>query len=295
MSRCDYWRLAGPLIVLCVTGGLQTSTSAHQPVMDMSPRWKSGYGGQVRHVWRGSDTLKDGDSEVDNPLGRRKRVSTTWLEGVYTFTRAARVTAKIPWIDQSRVTVKDGVRVRHTDSGWGDLILAAPLKHFGNRGATTWNYGFTPSIRVPTGSTRAEFPVGDGSTDFGASVSYSHETPKLYQFYELFYWANTRGRNGIAEGDEVGLDVNVGLHPYHNNQTNAGMFLMWDVSTRHEDRGIDTGGTTGGTRVSMGPVLVLYRSNVMFRAEYKVPAYEKVNGSQVSFGPQVNVGIGISF
>ena len=47
--------------------------------------------------------------------------------------------------------------------------------------------------------------------------------------------------------------------------------------------------------MSTGPVLVLYRNNVMFRAEYKVPAYEQVNGTQVSFGPEVNIGLGIAF
>lgn len=288
-------RAAPSLLAILALVGPSAPAWAHQPVMDMAPRWKAGYGVQVRHEWRGSDTLKDGDSEVDNPSGRRKRVNTTWLEGVYTFTRAARVTFKLPWIDQSRVTVKDGARLRQTDSGWGDLILALPLKRYGNKGATTWNIGFTPSIRIPTGSTTADFPVGDGSTDFGVSASYSRESPLLYQFHELFYWVNTRGKKGIAAGDQVGLDVNVGLHPYHNNATNSGIFVMWDLSTRHQDRGVDTGGTTGGTRISTGPILVLYRSNVMFRAEYRVPVYEKVNGTQVSFGPDINVGIGITF
>jgi len=106
---------------------------------------------------------------------------------------------------------------------------------------------------------------------------------------------NTRGKKGIAEGDEVGLDVNLGLHPYHDNLTNTGVFVMLDVSARHKDRGVDTVGTTGGTRISTGPVLVLYRRNVMFRAEVKVPAYEKVSGTQVSYGPEVNVGLGIVF
>lgn len=268
---------------------------AHQPVMDMSPRWKGGYGGQVRHVWHGSDELKDGDSGVPNPVGRRRRVNTTWYEGVYTFSKEARVTFKLPWVDQSRVTVKDGVRQRQADSGWGDLILGFPLKRYTNQPGSTWNIGLTPSVRVPTGSTTADFPVGDGSTDIGLSLSYSHESASLYQFYDLFYWANTRGTKGIAEGDELGLDVNIGLHPFHSNATNSGVFVMWDVSTRHENRGVGTGGATGGTRVSMGPVLVLYRDNVMFRVEYKIPAYERVNGTQVSFGPEVTVGLGISF
>ena len=122
-----------------------TSVDAHQPVMDMAPRWKGGYGTQVRHVWHGSDTLKDGDADVANPSGRRRRVNTTWVEGVYTFSKEARVTMKLPWINQSRVIVKDGVRRRQADSGDADgdehgeqldLEVGALANTAGNHGAT---------------------------------------------------------------------------------------------------------------------------------------------------------------
>jgi len=268
---------------------------AHQPVMDMAPRWEGGYGAQVRHEWHSSDDLKDGDSKVDNSFGRRRRVDTTWIEGIYTLKRELRFSFKLPWVDQSRVVVRNGIPIRQADSGWGDLILGMPLKYYRNLKNSSWNVAFTPSIRVPTGSTSADFPVGDGSTDFNFSFSHSREAAGLYQYYDLFYWVNTRGKKGIAEGDEVGLDVNLGLHPYHNNLTNAGVFVMLDVSARHKDRGVDTAGTTGGTRISTGPVLVLYRHNVMFRTEFKVPVYENVNGTQVSYGPEVNVGLGVVF
>jgi len=278
-----------------ITCGTAVHAWAHQPVMDMTPRWKGGYGIQTRHVWRGSDQVIAGDSNGDNPLGRKKRVNTTWFEGVYTFKREVRITFKIPFVDQSRTIIQNGVPVQQKGHGLGDAILALPLKMYTNRGAATWNYGFTPSIRLPTGSTSDSYPVGDGSTDLGLSLSYSHETPGIYQFYELFYWNNTRGKKGIAEGDELGLDANVGLHPYHSNETNSGIFVMWDVSARYKDRGIDGGGTTGGVRLSTGPVFVYYRGNMMFRTEYKYPVYEKVNGSQVSYGPEVSVGLGLAF
>ena len=137
--------------------------------------------------------------------------------------------------------------------------------------------------------------LSHGSTDVGLSLSYSAESPFLYQFYDLFYWINTRGKAGIAQGDQLGLDMNVGIHPLHSNETNSGMFLMWDVSTRYERQGLDGGGTTGGTRISTGPVLVLYKGNIMFRAEYKFPAYENVEGSQVSRGQEVSIGMGVTF
>jgi len=285
----------GGAVIIALVGSIAPGSWAHQPVMDMAPRWKKGYGFQIRHEWRESDRVKAGDSKVDNPLGRRKTVNTTWLEGVYTFKREARVTFKLPWIDQSRTVNQSGVATRQKGHGMGDAILGLPLKRYSNRGSVTDNWGFTPSLRLPTGSTSDSFPTGDGSTDVGFSLSYSRETPFIYQFYDLFYWINTPGRKGISEGDEIGFDANVGIHPLHSNRTNSGIFLMWDVSTRYKDRGIDGGGDTGGTRISTGPILVLYRDNVMFRAEYSFPAYENVHGSQVSRGQEVKVGIGITF
>ena len=108
-------------------------------------------------------------------------------------------------------------------------------------------------------------------------------------------WINNEGKRGIHEGNELGFDANVGIHPYHNNLTNSGIFLMADVSARYEDSGQSTSGVTGGTRLSIGPVLVLYRNNIMFRAEYKTPVYEKVFDTQVSRGSEVNIGIGFTF
>ena len=99
----------------------------------------------------------------------------------------------------------------------------------------------------------------------------------------------------LPRGDEVGLDVNIGLHPYHNNLHNMGIFVMGDLSARYEGRGNDTLGTTGGKRISLGPVLVGYWNNVMLRGEVKFPVYENVRGTQVGRGIDFNLGIGVTF
>ena len=96
--------------------------------MDMAPRWDEGYGFQVRHALYGSDTLMDGEDEITNPLGLKRYVNTSWLEGVYTFDRSIRATFKLPYIDQRRTKNIGGVGVRQSNSGLGDLILGLPLK-----------------------------------------------------------------------------------------------------------------------------------------------------------------------
>jgi len=191
--------------------------------------------------------------------------------------------------------VVNGAAVEQTGEGFGDLILALPLKHYMNRKGGTGNIGFTPNLRLPTGSTHGDYPAGDGGTDVGLSLSYNTETKDLYQFYDVFYWFNDADKSGIEEGDLLGFDANIGVHPYHDNATNSGIFLMVDVRARNKERGRDLGGDTGGTRLTVGPVLVYYRQNMMFRAEYRFPVYENVSGSQISYGEELSVGIGYTF
>lgn len=270
---------------------------AHQPVMDMAPRWEDGYGFQIRHEYYGSDNLMDGDNEIANPLGLERFVHKTWLEGVYTFDRSARVTFKLPYVDQERVKNIGGVGVKQSNEGIGDLIVGVPLKYYINKGAGTQNFGFTPSLRLPTGSSSGDFPISDGSTDLGLSFSHSYESPKWYTLVDLFTWINTEGDRGMREGNTYGLDLNLGYHPYHDNDTNSGAFVMWDVTARYNDDPNAATLTTasGGQRVQTGPLVMLYKDNIMFRAEYKYPLYEKTSGISNSRGQEFNIGIGITF
>ena len=272
------------------------NTHAHQPVMDMAPRWNGGYGFQLRQEYRKSDTLLRGDSRIANPLGLKQRVSTTWIEGVYTFQRAFRLTLKVPVVAQSRTRLVAGTLTEQKASGLGDIIVAVPLKYYKNWKASTGNIGFTPSLRLPTGNTSGTYPLGDGSVDVGASLNASWETPLFYHFYDAFYWHNSTGDRGSMRGDELSFDANIGIHPYHSNESNSGVFVMLDARVRHEERGKGTSASTkGGDRIALGPVLVLYKGGIMFRSELSFPVYENVKGTQVAFGPQLNIGLGVAF
>lgn len=277
---------------------LMPPAGAHQPVMDMAPRWKRGWGFEVRHEWRRSEKLKDGDASVENPLGRERRVNATWLEGVYAFVPEFRLTAKIPWIDQRRTIDRNSQAVEQSGRGWGDLVLGAPMKHLIVGPGTLADLALTPSLRVPTGDTSDAFPIGDGSTDFGLSLTYKRDIPWFYQYYDLFYWANGRGKKDLnvnRDGDEVGLDINWGVLPYHNNAANTGVWMMLDLQGRYQDRGSDADGTTGGLRFSAGPMVMFYKDNLMLHLQYTVPVYEQYNGSQVTYGHEVTAGIGVAF
>ena len=99
----DRRRLRALATALLIAMAVPSTGRAHQPVMDMAPRWQGGFGFQLRNVQRSSKSLRNGDKKVENSQGRKRRVNTTWLEGVYTFKRELRLTAKIPWVEQKRV------------------------------------------------------------------------------------------------------------------------------------------------------------------------------------------------
>lgn len=272
---------------------------AHQPVMDMAPRWSKGYGFQVQYETYGSNTLLDGASKINNPLQLERFVSKIWFEGVYTFNRAIRITLKAPYVVQRRTKDINGHAVTQSNSGLGDIIIGVPIKKYINLAKSTGNISFTPSLRIPTGSTSGDFPLSTGSWDLGLSLAYSKSTPKTYQLYDLFYWINNQGRRGMRAGNMLGLDINVGIHPYHNNLTNSGLFLIWDITARHQDQPTPAASAlttaSGGDWVSTGPVVVFYKENLMFRAEYRYLIYEKKLGMGISRGNGFQVGVGITF
>lgn len=122
---------------------LSGSAYAHQPVMDMAPRWDGGYGIQGRLEHFDDDT-------------------TTWVEGVYTWDKSVRATFKLPY----------------RDGGLGDLVLGLPLKKYTNDGPKTANWSFTPSVQVPTGD-RGEWDIGASFSYSSETPSFY----QLYDFY----------------------------------------------------------------------------------------------------------------
>ncbi len=215
------------LFVLCIIGTVTSQAYAHQPVMDMAPRWNGGYGAQTR-------------------ITHANNTTTTWVEGVYTFKPALRMTLKVPY--------RDGKN--------GDAIFAMPIKRYKNAGASTSNWGLTPSVRMPTG--------GGNDWDAGLSLSYSSESKGYYELYDIY-----------RLGDTTGIDINAGLS--HADGKGSSWFTLWDISARDSD---------SGQHLLTGPVLVYFKRNVIVRGEYKFLALD--NDKQWD-GDYLSIGIGMVF
>lgn len=268
---------------------------ADQPVMNEAPRWSGGKGFQVRHESRASDTLISKNNEVLNPRGKERRVNTTWLEGVYTWDRSRRITIKIPYVDKMRVTGVNGIAVKQHDRGLGDIIIGTPLRKYTNHKDWTNNFSFTPSIRVPSGKTSGDYPIGDGSTDVGLSFSYGAESPRYLAGVDFFYWINNKGTRDQHEGNLFGLDITLGKTVYHNGKKSAGASIQFDFGLRYKEDGETISGNGAGTRIMVGPGLVYFQGPMIARAVYTIPVFQYALDETVSYGHQLDVGVGWSF
>jgi hypothetical protein len=277
---------------------VSTQTMAHQPVMDMAPRWAKGYGFQTRFESFNKTVLRQGGSDISNPLGLKDERSTLWLEGVYTFTREHRISFKLPYILAQVRKENDGQAQTLSDAGLGDVIVGFLKKWYFNHTGLTGNLSFTPSLRLPTGKQDSDLNLGRGVVDYGLSVSASVEAYKWYTMFDVFTWIHSTQSSSLKPGQLYGFDFDIGYHPYHNMDTNSGVFVMTGINGRHRLKDVDSDGAkanTGGRTLELSPTLVVYKGRLMARAQVHVPVYSKFNGAQLAPTNGFQLGIGIVY
>jgi len=147
---------------------------------------------------------------------------------------------------------------------------------------STINVGITPQVQLATGKSSG---IQSSYNGYGLSLSYSAEDPIKYQLYDLSGWINNDGSKFL------GLDVNLGWHPFHNNQKNQGLFIMWDVSGRIKLNRDDS----DSQRLFTGPQFVVYKKNIMARTVLKYPVYENQDEQKIATGIIFQTGIGFVF
>lgn len=255
-----------------------TSSLADQPIMSEVPRWDGGYGFQVFQEYRWSDDLMRGGTDLPNPADLESRKRITHLEGVYTWRKWIRVTAKLPWVDQERdVLGDDGVVRRQTSEGWDDIKLALPLRKYFNLPRSSGNRGIVPQVRFG-GDDKGPYRVSDGSTDFGLSANFEYETAGLKFGGDATYWWEQDER----AGDEWSIDVGLGWN-FHDRGA-----ISWEMEYIDEHRAYSWLGS--------GPALFWnFNDFVLGRIEYKMALDEKVDDVGLSRGESLRVGLGMVF
>jgi len=270
---------------------------AHQPVMNIGPDDEFGIGFQITQEYFGSSSLLKGEGEVENPNKLKTHINNTWYEGVLGFKGGNKLTFKLPYTQKSRVKDSSGGVLKQKNSGFADLELAYSFRYYRKLSGYHDYFAVTPLLRLPTGSDAGDLPLSDGSADVGLSLSYHGDSALFYHFFDLFFWKNNQGVRGMREGNEIGFDFNWGYRTFHHPVTNSGVFIMLDSKLRHNDspNAATLTEAEGGSLALAGPALVFYKKNIIFRAEYNYPFYEKKYGSGIAHGDQINIKVGMVF
>ena len=251
---------------------------ADQPVMSEVPRWDGGYGAQVFYEHRWSDDFMQGRDTFPNPAHLEYEKNITHFEGVYTWEKWIRLTAKYPYVEQKRrVLNADGTAQWQRNSGFDDAKLALPLKKYTNKPRYSGNTGLVPQIRFG-GDDDGAYPISDGSTDYGMSATFERETSGIKLSFDTTYW----WEQDAKKGDEVSVDIELGWN-FHDRGS-----ISWEAEFIKE---YDAYEWLGG-----GPGFFWnFNDVVLGRIEYKFAWDETVKGEKLARGDAIRVGLGVVF
>ncbi len=251
--------------------------NADQPIMNMMPRWDGGYGFQVRaeHVHR-SD-LKQGSDVVGR--GLTEDLTQLHLEGVYTWDRSIRLTAKLPYVADARREVPDagGQKVVQYDEGIGDLTLALPLKKYFNLDARSGSWTLAPQLRIPLGKEDDEFEVWDGVWGSGLSLGYETETYHWFIATSAGFWVFEQ-----PEPAEWSYSLDLGWNVRDDMQILWESDLSWDDENKFF--------------LSAGPALYWrWNDKIHIRIEWKHDFISRVSSDQPDHGNGDRFSGGVGF
>ena len=256
---------------------VQFPLNADQPIMNMMPRWDGGYGFQIRaeHIHR-SD-LKQGYDVVAHDYS--EDIHQFHLEGVYTWDRSIRITAKLPYVeDASReVSGPGGQKVVQYDEGIGDLTLALPLKRYFNLDARTGSWTLAPQFRIPLGREDDEFEVWDGVWGSGLSFGYETETYIWFFATNFGFWIFEQ-----PEPAEWSYSLDLGWNAREDVQ------ILWESDLSWDDE--------GRFSLSAGPALYWrWSDKTHIRIEWKQDFISRVTLDRPDHGNGERFSAGVGF
>lgn len=261
--------LIGSILLPCL--------QADQPIMNMMPRWNGGYGIQTLLENIDKQDLKLGDSVYTKGLS--EQIQTLHLQGVYTWTRAVRMTFKLPYTLAAR---KESLNefdqtIVEKDQGWGDLTLALPLKRYFNLATRTGNWSITPQVKIPLGKETHRYQVADRLWASGLSLGYETET------YQYFFATSLGG--WIYENDKaahLNASLDIGINALDSLQ------VLWENDLKY--------GEFGRLSYATGPAIYWrWQDHVHSRIEWKHELISRVSRQSPEHGNSDRISIGIGF
>ena len=272
-------RIARPILILLMA--LVSAPRAEQPIFSEMPRWSGGYGVQLLQEYRHEDGSYDGKQRLPSNLDRTAHI--LHVEGVYTWHRSIRITAKIPVMLDAhrRVFSDDGAGANRTKNGLGDPTIALPLKKYFNLDGRSGSWTIAPQLRIP-GMSRSSDPIGIYFREFGPGLSLGYET----ETYNYIF------RTGLSSFTFVGdtptlsnFNLTFGLNFAFGSRNGH---LKWEQQLRYWD-GMEL-------TYRMGPTLYLRWTDLLhFQLRSTHDVYEYRLGRVHGKAQSVRFGIGFVY
>lgn len=190
--------------VVLLTGSL---SFAGQPIFSEMPRWSDGWGVQAVQEYRHRlEALSDTETQtVESHILN--------IDGVYTWKRWIRVTAKLPLV--LNASTEDG----QDERGLGPFIVALPLKRYFNLSSRSGSWTFAPQLKAPSMVTS----VSSNPWQHGWNFGYETETYRLLFGLSTTLWGNFQDQT-FEHGTYTHLGFN--LHGFGSSghlKLNAGI------------------------------------------------------------------------
>jgi hypothetical protein len=204
---------------------------ADEPIMNMMPRWDHGWGIQFIEEYRHEGDLLLGSKKANS--GFTEDVHLLHLQGVYTWNRSIRLTAKLPYVVDARREMPNGFggKLVERDNGIGDATLALPLKKYFNLEGRSGSWTFKPMLRVPlAGDDRYE--IYDNEWGGGLGLGYEFEMSDFNFSSSAAAWSF-----GGDDPSEVHISVDFGYNFLARGMNGS---LFWESDFHYEDNGSKT-------------------------------------------------------
>jgi hypothetical protein len=203
------------------------------------------------------------------------------LEGVYTWDKSIRLTAKLPYVLDARREMPDGLGGKRTeyDNGIGDLTLALPLKKYFNLDGRSGSWTFKPMLRVPL-SGDDEYEIYDKEWGEGLGLGYEFETANWAFGVSSSGWLNHSNEPFESHSS---LDIGYNFQALGSNGT-----IFWETDFHYEDDGSET--------LSSGPAFYWnFNDTTHLRIEWKHDFHDRQGVLDHGNGDTFKIGIGFVF